>query len=243
MKKILLFLTLLFIGYSTTAQNFDWDSYYTEKKDALDKQLKDQIDNYTFTDNEVVVQKIIDIKGSKNELFSKTMEILVGKYEDLEKNLQIEDKDTGLIIGKGVYSYFVTDIEQYGGSKLENLIKYTFKLDFKDDKARITCSLNYVVESRDAVIINGIEKFPASLTNVAMVNLLANYNQEIEYISQPGKGATREEILNWSNNFHIKRFSNLFGGYQFYYAINHLNEWVSNMGNQLQTKMSESDNW
>ena len=129
MKKITLLLLLtITISFSQTKK--------TKKLLAeIEGQWKlDDNDNITYT-------KIIeDIDLSKDEIYTRALEYFTYNYGSGKSVIQVQDKDKGLIIGKGLYS------KSHVGASIVTYIFDTWhilRVDVKDNKVRIILSLTY----------------------------------------------------------------------------------------------------
>lgn len=103
--------------------------------------------------NEIQFVKIIDSLGQpKDKLFSNIQSFFAYYYKDSKNVLQQQDKDNGIIIGKGYYSDFSTYSNytnyytisyQYG---LDYSAYHTFRTDIKDNKVRVILTIsNYSI--------------------------------------------------------------------------------------------------
>ena len=238
MKLLVVFVLSILIGINEiSAQSFDWDNYYLQKSELLKQKLQTLSGVYEFTEGEICIQKIFEIEGDKHLLYNTLLEILMNKYNNLNDVLQVKDKDSGVILGKGTHSLYIADLKEYGGHGLENMLKYNFKFEVKDNKIRVSCILKEISEIRNAVIIRGVEEFPATVKDVSINSLWGKYSQQITPIA-------KSDDLEWIR-YHEKRFGNLFSGFQFYYTIDHMHNWVDEMSNALTKKMNSlmNDNW
>lgn len=80
-------------------------------------------------------EKIIESKGeNKSEIFIKMNEWVASTYNSANDVIQMSDKDAGKLIIKGLKKYRST---KFGYGCYEGLIKYTMKIDVKDEKVRV----------------------------------------------------------------------------------------------------------
>lgn len=95
---------------------------------------------YNVDDNKnVTIAKIIEIEGLKKEdIYLRVLSYFTYNYSNGESVIQIQDKENGLIIGKGVYnnvhvgiSIITTEID----------LSHIIRVDIKDGKARILITL------------------------------------------------------------------------------------------------------
>lgn len=77
------------------------------------------------------VQKVIEAKGTKAELYTRTMDWMVKNFVSAKSVIQYQDKDAGVITGKG--SIKVRDI-----LGIQTYLSFIFKFEIKDGKLRVT---------------------------------------------------------------------------------------------------------
>lgn len=126
MKKVLLFVVL----------SFNLLGFAQSKKEML----AEMDGKYNVDDNKnVTITKIIEIEGLKKEdIYIRVLSYFTYNYVNGESVIQIQDKEKGLIIGKGVYdnvhvgiSLVTTEID----------LSHIVRVDIKDGKARIFITL------------------------------------------------------------------------------------------------------
>lgn len=81
-------------------------------------------------------QEVIDEKGKQDELFNRSIYWLNHFYKDPTRVTTIRDVPSGKIVGQHqfrIYYYVDDSIKRPGG-----MVKYTFTLQFKDEKYRYT---------------------------------------------------------------------------------------------------------
>jgi hypothetical protein len=114
MKKVLLFLPMIFMCFITMAQ----------------KQI-------IVAGDPVSCESIVRVDSAIKQhlLYTKGLEWIASSYKSTQAVIQIHDKEEGVIIGK---SFFTTVLRLGGlyGTKRYN-VNYTFKLSFKDGKSKI----------------------------------------------------------------------------------------------------------
>lgn len=79
---------------------------------------------------------VVDEEGTKDELFKRCVYWLNDFYKDPTRITTIRDVATGKIVGRHqfrVYYYEEDSLKQIGG-----MVKYTFVIEFKDDRYRYT---------------------------------------------------------------------------------------------------------
>lgn len=126
MKKVLLF-AILFCNLLGFAQS---------KKEML----AEMDGKYNVDDNKnVTITKIIELEGLKKEdIYIRALSYFTYNYGNGTSVIQIQDKENGLIIGKGIYknvhigiSLVMTEID----------LSHIIRVDIKDGKARIFITL------------------------------------------------------------------------------------------------------
>jgi hypothetical protein len=85
-------------------------------------------------DGKVVYEQIDSIPGTvKSELYSRAKIWLANIFKSAKDVIQLDDKETGQIIGKGVFFYQVKVLL----TGAEWTCKFTVRIDVKDNKTRI----------------------------------------------------------------------------------------------------------
>lgn len=135
-KKICALFLVLFITASSFAQS-------SEVKDSIQS-----IQGQWATDENgfVTYQRVIDFDGmSKLILFSKIENYFARFYKDANSVIQVSNKETGTIIGKGIYENIHT-----GSSMIYILVSvyHTLQVDCKDNKIRVSLSLTEYKQER-----------------------------------------------------------------------------------------------
>ena len=95
MKKVilLLFLFVPFMAFSQSKEN-------KVKLEEFEKQGVYKVDG-----SNIVVSRVLEnIEGTKDELYLKVKNYFARAYRDANSVLQVDDKEAGLLIGKGLYS-------------------------------------------------------------------------------------------------------------------------------------------
>jgi len=78
---------------------------------------------------------VIDVKGTKDELFNRCVYWLNDFYKDPTRVTTIRDVPTGKIVGQHQFRIYY---EEDGVEKPAGLVRYTFAIEFKDNKYRYT---------------------------------------------------------------------------------------------------------
>jgi len=127
MKKILLLFLIILFGTFSYAQ--------TAKEMLNEIQGKWQLDD----NKNVTVFKVIEAPGlKKEEIFNRALNYFTYNYVSGKSVIQTQDKENGLIVGKGIYnnvhigiSLLTTYVDAY----------HILRVDVKDGKARIIVTL------------------------------------------------------------------------------------------------------
>lgn len=87
--------------------------------------------------SEVVVSKIIEnVEGLKNDIYIKVKNFFARNYKDANSVLQTDDKEAGVVIGKGRFS----DIYLTGNTCFN--VYHILIVDIKDNRVRIICNVS-----------------------------------------------------------------------------------------------------
>lgn len=76
----------------------------------------------------IIIQEIPDL--SKNEIYDKTLLWVASKFVDSKEVLEIQDKENGLIVGKGIAMFSLS-------KSITAPTRFTMKIDIKDGRYRI----------------------------------------------------------------------------------------------------------
>lgn len=189
---------------------------------------------YVFTDEGVAVQKVITGNGDKNQLYDKVLEFLARTYKDSKEVVQVSERESGLIIAKGLYSFYVQDMKGGFGKAVQNNIYHIIKAECKDGRVRLTLTVDYIDEFREATpAIGKYPAKPASTTRVYIPDLYKDYKLE------PVTVTTEDVMTLWS------RRSQVYGGYQIYHCIKYLLFITDEIEASLnkQSVLDTSDDW
>lgn len=84
--------------------------------------------------------KVVEIKGvTKDELHERSKQFIADSFKSAQAVIQYESKDQGRIMGKGVIGGYT----EIGFSSYYMRYDFSFNIDVKDGKARLTTS-NYI---------------------------------------------------------------------------------------------------
>lgn len=115
-------------------------SCFSQSKKTYEK-FKNYRDSSYFIieDENIVVSRIIEnINRDKQDLYLKVKEYFVNTYPDVNNFIQLDDRDSGKLIGKDCFTNLFSS-----GIPLLNLkwyhCCYTLQVDIKDGRARVIC--------------------------------------------------------------------------------------------------------
>jgi len=100
---------------------------------------------------------VVEVDGDKNELYMRARAWFVSMYKDADQVIQLEDKESGKIIGKGRFDV----VWQMGVARK---IKHTVEMDFKDGKYRYKIT-NFMVYFSDVYNEFPLETVPSGLNS------------------------------------------------------------------------------
>ena len=103
----------------------------------------------TTAEKDFEYQQVYEVSGGKDTLFSKSLQWLAQTYTDSKEVIEYEDKEAGKIIGRGATQVMYNPL---GISPIMLNIRYSIKIDLKDNKARITFTNIYNPQSPAAPI-------------------------------------------------------------------------------------------
>lgn len=117
---------------------------YPEKKERTIRRTsvvslieKSEVPPLNYNDEgRVEFVEVVKMEGmTKDQLFTAAKVWMVNTYNEAESVIQSEDKDAGLIIGKGIST--IGDIENVLSSNIYD-IKYVIKIQFKEGRYRVS---------------------------------------------------------------------------------------------------------
>jgi len=98
---------------------------------------------YKLEEGAICVQKVIQMDSlSKDKIYNIVQEFITRTYRDANSVIQVEDKESGRIIAKGLYTFYVN--ERFAGSAVKNYTYHIFKAEIKEGRVRITITANNV---------------------------------------------------------------------------------------------------
>lgn len=115
---------------------------------------------YRIDGNNIVVSKIIDgINVSSDEIYVRAKSYFSRAYVNSNAVIQTDDRESGIIIGKGLY----TGLASYNLGTWKFKSYHILRVDMKDGKARIICSASTImpyVKSTDDHEYNIVDYYP-----------------------------------------------------------------------------------
>ncbi len=131
MKKLFCFFLVAFLGLQCFSQN-----------EEIIMKLATISEEWKLENDAVVVQKVIEVPGqTKDQLYNAVREFLVVNYNDANSVIQIDNKDDGIIVGKGIFGdIYCTEV--FLGSAVKNSFWHIIKCEIKDEKLRVTITMN-----------------------------------------------------------------------------------------------------
>lgn len=99
---------------------------------AQDKKLEIPVETETGL---IKFTEVVDEEGTKDELFNRCVYWLNDFYKDPTRVTTIRDVPTGKIVGRHQFRIYYDD---EGVKTVAGMVKYTFTIEFKDNKYRYT---------------------------------------------------------------------------------------------------------
>ena len=115
--------------------------------------------------NLIEFDEVVKVVGvSKSELYSRAREWFAIKFNSANSVIQMDDKDSGKIIGKGLSDIIIL----FMGSKTKEMLHYTISLYIKEGRYRIKMTNFYFQVYPDSGVDN-ISKMTAESTIIDML--------------------------------------------------------------------------
>ena len=119
--------------------------------------------------NLLFMRIIENLDMTKEEIFVKSMSFFANNYKDASKVIQQQDKEAGIIIGKGYFDgIYKSSMYMLGYTSIYNAY-HILQIDMKDNRARVQIKVrNYDVKSYKGVYLDSsyaesvILKYPFS---------------------------------------------------------------------------------
>ena len=167
MKKIFLFLTVFIITIPLFSQNAN--TKMLELINSIDGIWK--IDN----NNNIYVQDVLECEGKdKEQVYFLIRSYFITTYNDANRVVQLEDKENGILIGKGCYSNIQCD-EMLFGLSAKQTFWHIVKCEIRDNRVRVTITLThydvtYPASHSTDMLLAGIQAGTFSMTNLYPIN-------------------------------------------------------------------------
>lgn len=121
---------------------------YPQKKSKHEQRLEEInaiIDSlsqhYTVTEEGVLLSRVIQAPDyNKDELYVKLQEVVSSIYVDSKAVIQTQDKEEGIIIGKGKDEDIKYD--KLTGARIVNTVHHFFKTEARDGRFKVSITLN-----------------------------------------------------------------------------------------------------
>lgn len=153
MKKILCVVIAIITCATLTSCGSLFQSTASHQNE-LTTNLKSIEGLYDRDDNGVFIQQIIDVNGSKDELYVRLLEFLTRTYNDANEVIQVKEKEQGLIVCKGCHRFNVNNFLY--GSAIKETAWHVYKAEIKENRVRITITLNEMEWYRPATAAGGV---------------------------------------------------------------------------------------
>lgn len=155
MKKVLLAICALLMTVCASAQIMRTEELETYAKEKYGDKWVDAATNLASTlsldkNNSLTYTQVIDCPGkSKSQLYVILNYWFTASFNDANSVIQLNDKETGTIIGQG----YMSGIAQHtGGSNTYNVnVKPIIKVDIKEEKIRVT----YTIQAYNVDVVAG----------------------------------------------------------------------------------------
>jgi hypothetical protein len=183
MRKIILGLFVCLLCLGSNAQKKD------KYQKMADKYVLDSADRvFPQTNGVIIYTDIIDVDSSikKDELFNRAKAWFVTEYKSANDVLQMQDKDAGIIMGKGMFKAGY-NMGLMSGLSIVN-VYHTVKIYVKDGKYKyeITDLNGQSYDSPSRYASGGFSDMP--IGNVTIPINKKNYRKFLESIDQSIKG-------------------------------------------------------
>ena len=183
---------------------------YAQEASALFEQYTKE-GRYTIDNGNIVVSKIIEeLPGTTDDIYGRVKAYFARAYGDSKSVIQTDDKEGGLIIGKGIYPSLTTFSLGVWTIKAYHILR----VDIKDGRARIICSASSMIPNSSAHPGNEGEYLitdyapitnkramwtPKGAQTKAFVNLVDRMNNSITELESAlkGGGLLQSEEEDW----------------------------------------------
>ena len=133
MKKTIALLIILTFSVGT----------YSQSKKQIQQFEKYKSDNRFEQDEQnIVVSKVIEnVEGSKEDIYIKVKSFFAHNYNDANSVIQTDDKEKGIIIGKGIFSNLKKWTDLFGNTSVLGAY-HILRVDIKEGRIRVICNAN-----------------------------------------------------------------------------------------------------
>jgi hypothetical protein len=144
MKKLL----LLYVITMITVGNMD-----AQTKKSNEDKLKEFDGLYKVENTDIIFYTVIDgLNSPKDELFVTALSYFAINYNSANDVIQLNDKDAGLIIAKGIF--------QIESGIVNTFCDHTIRIDVKEGRARIILTVSQYKYSNSNDIVNIVDTKP-----------------------------------------------------------------------------------
>lgn len=127
MKKILFLTIIAFLS----------QGYLLAQTNEQKEEIASYEGFYKVEGDEVVFSTIIEnIKGTKDEIYSRSLAFFANAYKSANDVIQMKDKDAGTVIGKGIFTVY----SKGGLAPIKYTCNHTLRIDAKEGRARVILS-------------------------------------------------------------------------------------------------------
>lgn len=184
---------------------------FAQKQEAKDRFAEYTKNEYYKADgNKVVVSRVIEnLKGDKNSLYIAAKNYFVHTYNSANAVLQTDDKESGVIIGKGLYKHFYLGRTLGVVSTIADAY-HILRIDIKDGRLRAICTVDQIevtngqggnlkrINILDYAPFTDKRYFDKGRQIDAFISLVDRMTESIDQLEQSVRsGSTSGESDNW----------------------------------------------
>jgi len=156
---------------------------------------------------ELQITCIIDsLNYTSNQLYNKMLNYFVENYGDAKSVIQVQDKEMGQLLGKGLYLKFFFD--KYTTPMWTHLVTYDsyhlLKIDIKDNKIRVILTVSEYQIKDDSYSTMGVLSGSTNNKNYASINKTIGLSGPF-LLAQDPKGTS-----SWGKKMRIKIYQTQF---------------------------------
>ena len=142
------------------------------------------------------IQQIVDFKDLKKDaIYAASRQWIATRFKSANSVIQLDDKENGVLIGKGNIDYPCKGTAWQCGGYTDTLINFTVKIEAKDEKSRVTFS--DLVHHNPKVIIGG-KPYDTTIAQLGKYDhlkevrdkfnsIFADYKQEVLKVNNDSK--------------------------------------------------------